>query len=80
MTILKIYDNEGKTFDRYTVVTDGKHNGLYECLSLSEHPEDPLGFSQCGYCMIGSHLGKEIKFDELTLELQEHIKWRLLED
>ena len=78
MNILKIYDNEGETFDRYTVVFDEKHNGLYECLGLSEHPSHPQGFSQWSNCMIGNHLGKEISFDELTTELQEHIKYRLV--
>lgn len=77
MNVLKVYDNEGKTIDRYTVVTDEKHNGLYDCLGLSEHPEEPLGFSQWGDCVIGNHLGKEIKFEKLPFEVQEHIKCRL---
>ena len=80
MDILKIYDNEGKTFDRYTVVMNEQHNGLYDCLALSEHPTHPQGFSQWNDCILGSHLGKEISFDELSLELQEHIKWRLLDE
>lgn len=79
MNILKIYDNEGMTFDRYTVVIDIKNNELYECLALSEHPAHPQGFSQWSICSMGSHLGKEVKFSELSTELQEHIKNRLLE-
>lgn len=74
MNVLKIYDNGGQTFDRYTVVTNVSHNGLYECLGLSEHPNSPQGFSQWGNCIIGNHLGKEINFDELSNELQEHIQ------
>lgn len=77
MNILKIYDNEGETFDRYTVVFDEKHNGLYECLGLSEHPNSPLGFSQWSDCKLGNHLGKEINFNELSTELQEYIKGML---
>ena len=79
MNILKIYDNEGKTVDRYTVVVNEEHNGLYECLALSEHPTHPQGFSQWSDCMLGSHLGREVKFEELSKELQEHIKSRLAE-
>ena len=79
MNILKIYDNEGETADRYTVVINEVHNGLYECLGLSEHPSHPQGFSQWSDCMLGSHLGKEVKFEELSIELQEHIKDRLAE-
>lgn len=80
MEILKIYDNNGETFDRYTVVVNIKANEqMYECLGLSDNPESPQGFSQWSSCMIGNHLGKEICFDELPKHIQEHIKARLSE-
>ena len=77
--ILKIYDNEGEAFDRYTVVIDECYNGKYECLALSDNANSPQGFSQWCNCMIGDHLGKEIAFNSLAPELQEHIKNRLEE-
>ena len=78
--ITKIYDNEGKTLDRYTILTEpffitGKS---CECLGLSNNPTHPThGFSQWGDCFAGEHLGKEIEFDNLPDDVQEHIIERL---
>ena len=80
MKILKVYDNEGKTIDRYTVVTDEKYNDLYYCLHLSAYPEHPCGVSLWGECEIGAkYLGKEISFNELSTEIQKHVKRRFAE-
>jgi hypothetical protein len=77
MKILAIYDNGGKTFDRYTIVTDhkvsGKHQGrfTYDAISASENG---LGCYHWCQCMRGSHLGKKVSLSELSKELQEKIK------
>ena len=74
MTIYKIYDNGGKTFDRYTVLTEPGHFGKFcECLSLSNNCDSPQGFSQWGDCYEGSHLGKVVSLDSLPYEVQRHI-------
>jgi len=63
---IKIYDNGGETFDRYTVVYIGSYyNGFYYCLGMSENPFSPLGYCEHGLCTDGPHLGKEIDFEEL---------------
>ena len=78
--IYKIYDNGGKTFDRYTVLTEPYHFGKScEALGLSDNPTDPQGFSQWGDAYEGDHLGKEIKFEKLPENIQEHIIERLHE-
>ena len=78
-TIYKIYDNGGKTIDRYTILTEPYHFGKScEALSLSEDPESPQGFSQFGEAFYGNHLGKEINFDDLSKNIQNHILKRVL--
>jgi len=70
---VRIYDNRGATFDRYTVVyldcPEGR--GLYACLGMSTNPRDPQGFGQHGVAHCGPHLGKRIQFDALPEECQE---------
>lgn len=72
MQIKGIYDNKGRTFDRYTVIlSDGS------ALGLSDNPDSPLGFSQWGDAVEGSHLGERISLKELPENVREHIKRRL---
>lgn len=40
MTEIKIIDNDGTTFDRYTVIID---KSVY---TMSQHPSHPQGFNQ----------------------------------
>jgi hypothetical protein len=76
-----IYDNGGKTVDRYTVVLDSLvDDGVYVCLALSENPGSPQGVSGLGFCVIGEHLGKVVNFSDLSESVQSHIKERLTED
>lgn len=76
MDIYKIYDNGGKTIDRYTIVTQPSYsNDLWECLGVDS--VGGTGFSQWGECKLGRHLGKEIKFNELPKETQDHVLERL---
>ena len=40
---VRIYDNEGESLDRYTVVFTGRRAGGRHCLAMSEHPTWPQG-------------------------------------
>lgn len=83
MKILAIYDNGNKTFDRFTVVTDEPWDDhLLSMLGVSEDPDDPRGFSQWGggQWIAGrnnTHLGKQIRFTDLSEPLQRHITMRV---
>lgn len=77
MKITAIYDNGGKTLDRYTVVTDERftHNReSFNALGMSEGGE---GFSQWGEAMPGRQLGRLVKFEDLSAETQAHIAMRV---
>jgi len=68
-----IYDNGGKSFDRYTVVYlwAGKDRiGRHSCVEMSECPFHPHGFGQHGDCQNGRHLGKRIQFEDLPSQCQ----------
>lgn len=67
MKNLRIYDNGGKTFDRYTVVfmNQEEYKGMYSALGMSREPFHPQGFGQHCSAMPGRHLGKRIKFNQL---------------
>lgn len=69
---ITIYDNGGKSYDRITVVfnaqtIDGK---MFDCLSCSEKG---FGFFQHSTCMKGRHLGKQVKLENLHLDLQRKL-------
>lgn len=82
---VRIYDNGGKTADRYTVVFTGnykKHRNYtstYLYLSSSEDPFHPQGVGQHGDStrMIdrpsSAHLGKRISFTQLTDKAQRFV-------
>ncbi len=80
MQIYRIYDNGGESIDRYTIVMkyqpwNDKTQGYFPCLGV-----DGIGgnvFSQWGSCVVGSHLGKQIKFTDLPIQTQEHVNQRL---
>lgn len=78
MKILAIFDNGGKTQDRYTIVTDSISGKWYNMLGLSSNPSDYNGFSQWGngqYTRDGdnSHLGQRVHLEDLAGSLQSHI-------
>ena len=90
--IISIWDNGGVSLDRYTIIfeiydnqcnvwgkwldkSDSQKNLV--CLSLSDNPEQPQGFSQFGSCIEGDHLGTKIKWPQLSKNIQQHIKQRL---
>ena len=66
MKDVKIFDNGGESFDRYTVIIDNSVFGM------SDNPLDPQGFNQyCGdiedFPKDLSHLGKDISDKRLSL-------------
>lgn len=79
--IIRVYDNDGSTADRYTVVLSRRGYtvafGHYPCLSFSGSPDHPQGVSMWGECTIGRHLGRQIRFIDLPDELQEHVIRRI---
>jgi hypothetical protein len=87
--ILAIYDNGGKTLDRYTVVMDNDDPAYtgkwWDMLGLSDNPGEYNGFSQFtqGNFTYGGnnrHLGRKVAFETLSAELQAHIARRIFGD
>ena len=76
--IIAVYDNGGKTFDRYTVYFSHEHSrGMKECLGLSDNPNHPQGFSQFCGGRLGRHNGKKIPFGTLPQTTQNHVQMRI---
>jgi len=74
--IKAVYDNQGKTFDRFTVVFEdiADYENHYTCLGMSFNPTSPQGIGQHSSCKMGKHMGKRIKFDQLPEECQIVVK------
>lgn len=71
--LVRIYDNGGKTLDRYTVVymnEPERQYGTYNARGMSEHPFSPQGFGCSCSAMPGRHLGKRIFFRDLPKDCQ----------
>ena len=74
--VRSVWDNGGRTIDRYTVVIEqdmGKD--LWAMLGLSEDPE--RGFSQFGECTEGTHLGKRIQWEDMPEKVRRHAAARM---
>lgn len=72
MKNVRIYDNGGKTFDRFTAVymNQPESLGLYGARGMSENPFHPQGFGMYCSAMPGRHLGKRIAFEQLPPDCQ----------
>lgn len=76
---IRVFDNEGDSFDRYTIVNINDHErmtpdgAIYGALGASENPFSPMGFGQHTSAMVGEHLGKEITFDDLPEDVQKFV-------
>jgi len=77
---IRIYDDGGKTLDRYTVVFTGNYKGrdrICYYLGMSEYPFHPQGFGQHGWSReiidypSYKQLGKKIAFDKLPEQCQK---------
>lgn len=65
---IEIYDNGGKSIDRYTVVyldEPERRPGLFAARAMSQDPCHPQGFGQYCTAMPGRHLGRRIGFKDL---------------
>ena len=70
---IQIYDNDGATFDRYTVVyldEPERRACLFAARAMSRNPSDPQGFGQYCTAMPGKHLGRRIELKDLPLACQ----------
>lgn len=69
--MIAVYDNGGRTIDRYTVayldIPEGKYVSM---LAMNDEPFHPQGFCQHTSGMVGKHLGKRIAFDSLPADCQ----------
>ena len=82
---IRVYDNGGKTVDRYTVLFDDdpdprydderkpRPHGPREALVLSGAPTHPQGFSQMTDARPGPHLGRRVRLTDLPEAVREHI-------
>lgn len=70
---IRVYDNGGKTIDRYTVIyldePEAEVN-LFQSLGMNETPFHPQGFCQHSSAKPGPHLGKRIKARDLPVDCQ----------
>jgi hypothetical protein len=78
MKIRAIYDNGGKTVDRYTVyfdIIEKQQSGIifYSCLGMSEKPFHPCGICQHSSGQLGRHNGKRIELKDLPLDCQKAV-------
>lgn len=79
---VRVYDNSGKTRDRYTVVFIDRPTievNTWECVAMSHDITSPQGFYQHSVCKLGRHLGKRIPFAELPSEHRKRIIQELRE-
>ena len=61
MRKFRIYDNGGKSCDRYTFVIREKDSSELQFWSSSENPSHPQGFGQyCGSSSDGYHAGRHL--------------------
>ena len=81
LKVIAIYDNGGKSLDRYTIVTNdivAQHpftkKYTYSALSASEAG---AGVFMWVLCERGKHLGKKINLSDLSKDLQDRIKLAL---
>lgn len=76
---VRVYDDGGKTIDRYTVVLTRSSLNTWECIGMSQDVTSPQGFYQHSVCRLGRHLGKRISFAALPAAHRERIIQELRE-
>lgn len=70
---VRIYDNGGKTLDRFTAVymdCPERQPNMFDARAMSESPFSPQGFGCSCSAMPGRHLGKRIRLSELPKDCQ----------
>ena len=66
-----IYDNGGKTFDRYTVFFPSDETSA---LGIGPTGNVPNGFCMWVFAIKGNHLGKKINFADCPIPVRKAIK------
>lgn len=82
-TVLRCFDNGGKTADRYTILPPywahdewKQDHRMWQGLGASENPYHPQGFGQWITAQAGSHLGKRVHWDALPVPVQHFVAER----
>ena len=73
MRHVRIYDNGGKTADRYTAVflaMPEAATGTFHAVGMNESPFHPQGIGMSCTAMPGRHLGRRIALGELPADCQ----------
>lgn len=80
--VLRVYDNGGKTIDRYTVYFNRPERayGFSSCVGMNGEPFHPMGICQHSMGMLGRHNGKVINFSELPPDCRRVIERDLKDD
>lgn len=74
---LRIYDNGGKTADRYTIIPPRsawrtfKRGQFWECIGCNAYPFHPQGIGMHCEATPGPHLGKRAEFSALPADVQK---------
>jgi hypothetical protein len=73
MKNVQVYDNDDKTFDRYSVMFGN------DLVGMSHNPLSPQGLNQYGGTVTGdlSPLGKELDWEDVPEEIKDAIRIRL---
>ena len=76
MKVTAVYDNGGKSLDRYTIVVNSivsKNSNKYNYNAISAS-ESGAGVFMWIECERGKHLGQKIEFASLSKELQKKVQ------
>lgn len=78
LKVIAIYDNGGKTADRYTVyfnfVEKNTKPPSYMCMGMDEHPFHPQGIGMHCSGQLGPHNGKRITLEQLPPDCQKAVR------
>ena len=79
MKVKAVYDNGGKTMDRYTVYYDVEENvpgqpKRWMCLGMNAAPFHPQGIGMHGSGVLGRHNGKRVRLEDLPVDCQQAVK------
>lgn len=76
-TVLRCYDNGGRTCDRYTIIPPRwahayreRDPRCFESIAASASPFNPQGVGMHCAAMPGRHLGKRVKWSELPEDVR----------
>lgn len=75
-TVLRCYDNGGRTADRYTILPPRwakeyrERNGLWSCIGSDDTPFHPQGIGMHVTAQAGPHLVRQVSWDTLPADVQ----------